>query len=619
MANNFEVESNDSALTATEIEANGIIVGGQLKSAADIDWFKIAVTFQTDEGATNSIDFTFDSPVTSDNTSSLADSFEIVIYGPDGITEVAHFSTDDDISGTFSTTASGSYYVVISSPNGLYNEEDGQSLQYGLTLTTSEKYAEVESNDTPGTANAATFGREYAGQVGVFEDLDLYKYTVTNPGLVSLEFGCNGPFNPSDEDKAVYRISVYQEQGAPDNSADDLIITRFFTNDDIPNFDFYAATAGAYYVEISSGSSWYTTEVYTLKATSTGESATSDPEPTSFEGGAGNDYLLGTVGDDTLDGKAGIDTMYGSLGNDIYYVDNKKDKVVEIAGADQGTKDVIMSSVDVTLPANVEKLVLVDSAIKATGNTADNTLIGNDLNNTLDGKAGNDILDGGVGADRLIGGAGNDIYYIDDAKDIIVESGTGIDTVITSIDILKLHTQVENVTLAGETVQVIGNNLNNMITGNDSFNNIQGGKGNDTIYGLGGNDDLRGGAGVDALYGGDGNDAFVFDVTPSAANVDYIMDFQTGGDKLWLSASIFKKLAAGGVSVDNIFQYSPTTNMALQDANDYLLYDTNSGWLYYDADAYGVKAPVAFAALLVTGATGTSTPATLAASDLFVF
>ena len=65
--------------------------------------------------------------------------------------------------------------------------------------------------------------------------------------------------------------------------------------------------------------------------------------------------LYGNIGNNLLNGAAGADTMYGGLGNDTYFVDNAMDAVVENLG--EGT-DAVFASVNYTLTANVEALVL---------------------------------------------------------------------------------------------------------------------------------------------------------------------------------------------------------------------------------------------------------------------
>jgi Ca2+-binding RTX toxin-like protein len=176
-------------------------------------------------------------------------------------------------------------------------------------------------------------------------------------------------------------------------------------------------------------------------------------------GGLGNDSLLGDSGNDTLDGDVGIDTleggtgndylvggavgkteidyMVGGSGNDSYFVNNSGDVVSE--ASTQGI-DIIYSTVDYSMPANVEFLFLTGSGdINATGgeftndslvgNEGKNSLIGRGGNDTLlglsgndtlfgdntlpgDTVSGNDSLIGGAGVDSLIGGLGNDTYEV---------------------------------------------------------------------------------------------------------------------------------------------------------------------------------------------------------------
>lgn len=72
--------------------------------------------------------------------------------------------------------------------------------------------------------------------------------------------------------------------------------------------------------------------------------------------------------------------------------------------------DEIVTSVDYTLPANVEVLTMASAAsnLSGTGNELDNAITGNDWNNSLNGAAGNDRLIGGAGNDSIDGGAGID-------------------------------------------------------------------------------------------------------------------------------------------------------------------------------------------------------------------
>lgn len=200
-------------------------------------------------------------------------------------------------------------------------------------------------------------------------------------------------------------------------------------------------------------------------------------------GNSGNNTLRGEAGDDTLDGGAGSDTMIGGTGDDTYVVGSSSDVVTERAG--EGTDTVRTTLTSFTLATNVENLRYTGtSSFTGNGNTANNVLTGGNGNDTLDGKAGADTLDGGLG---------NDTYIVDDAGDVILDSG-GTDTVRTVLGTMSLAAGLENLTYTGTgNFTGTGNAANNVITGS------------------GGSDRLDGGAGRDTLIGGAGNDTYVVD------------------------------------------------------------------------------------------------------------
>ncbi|MEE1611945.1 calcium-binding protein [Microvirga sp. CF3016] len=217
-----------------------------------------------------------------------------------------------------------------------------------------------------------------------------------------------------------------------------------------------------------------------------------------------NNRITGNAGVNSLDGGAGADTLRGGLGDDTYVVSDEGDRVFEDAGEGSGF-DTAIASTSYTLEGNVEKLVLVGSATRGTGNALDNILTGNQNDNVLIGGDGNDTLMGGsAGVDTLHGGRGDDTYILDDDVDNVVEGageGSGFDTVISSVSNV-LEANIEKLVLIGSATHGIGNDLDNVLEGNENDNFLSGGNGNDTLIG--------GSAGADTFQGGRGDDLYYF-------------------------------------------------------------------------------------------------------------
>ena len=198
---------------------------------------------------------------------------------------------------------------------------------------------------------------------------------------------------------------------------------------------------------------------------------------------------------------------------------------------------VVQSGLNNRLAADAATLTLKGSASNATGNAHDNMLVGNEQANQLDGRAGDDVLRGGAGDDTLVGGAGadtmtggtgNDIYWVDNAADVVRESsgaGGGIDTVMLTGDAVASYAAgagIEWVKVAdtGADAHVTGNGLDNTIITARCDDTVAGGAGDDTIETGSGADVLTGGAGDDYLDGGRGADT----MSGGAGNDWYLVD-----------------------------------------------------------------------------------------------
>jgi Ca2+-binding RTX toxin-like protein len=154
------------------------------------------------------------------------------------------------------------------------------------------------------------------------------------------------------------------------------------------------------------------------------------------------------------------------------------------------------------------------------------------------------------------------------------------------------------------TPKIRGSTKDDNIVAGAGADSMSGSNGNDTLSGGAGNDTLVGGAGNDMLTGGDGADWFVFGTSLGSSNIDTIKDFVTGTDKTVLSAKIFSKFTGSStgsaITAGNLVVGAGATAVA-KDNDDYLIYDTTSDLLYYDADGNGAGSPLAFVKIELTG------------------
>jgi Ca2+-binding RTX toxin-like protein len=238
--------------------------------------------------------------------------------------------------------------------------------------------------------------------------------------------------------------------------------------------------------------------------------------------------------------------------------------------------------------------------VNLVGTEGAETLVGGEGNDVIDGRGGSDVLLGGAGNDYLIGrdgddrldggtdydqmdgGAGNDVYVVDHGGDLIVERiGEGNDTVLSSVS-WTLAPEVENLTLTGGgAIAGTGSWRDNQLTGNAAANRLDGREGNDLI---------DGGEGADVLAGGLGADVFAFTAPLGLGNVDSLLDFQPGADRIALDDSVFAGLAPGALAAEAF-----RVGTAAADADDRILYDPATGTLSFDADGLGGADAVAFA------------------------
>jgi Ca2+-binding RTX toxin-like protein len=329
-----------------------------------------------------------------------------------------------------------------------------------------------------------------------------------------------------------------------------------------------------------------------------------------LKGGGGADELYGDYGNDMLKGGGGADTLWGGEGIDTAAYNESDEGVYVTLGGSSGyigtghngdaagdelsaIENLIGSEHNDNLwgnnIANVLRGLDGNDTLKGFGGAdslwggqGGDTLYGMDGNDGLRGEAGNDTLDGGVGADVMIGGYGNDIYIVDSAADAVVESGgQGQDEVRTSVSwSMTAGADVETLRTTNDagvgTINLAGNASGNIVRGNNGNNVINGGAGDDELTGLG------------------GQDSFLFDSALDAAtNVDAVTDLNVADDTILLDQDIFSSSLGLGNIADGEF----VIGAAALDANDRIIYDANTGALFYDNDGVGGNAAIQFAQL----------------------
>ncbi|MGP3699482.1 calcium-binding protein, partial [Rhodobacter sp. NSM] len=103
-----------------------------------------------------------------------------------------------------------------------------------------------------------------------------------------------------------------------------------------------------------------------------------------------------------------------------------------------------------------------------------------------------------------------------------------------------------------------------------------------------------GGLGNDRLTGGAGADIFVFNTRLTTNNIDRINDFSVVDDTILLENAIFTTLSAGTLAAS---AFASNMTGKATDALDRLIYEKDSGALWYDADGTGSGARIQFATI----------------------
>ncbi|MFI0843767.1 calcium-binding protein [Mesorhizobium sp. IMUNJ 23232] len=300
--------------------------------------------------------------------------------------------------------------------------------------------------------------------------------------------------------------------------------------------------------------------------------------------------IRGTEWAETINGNGGTDTIhagngdkvFGGAGDDTLHDSGghiKFDGGDDIDTVSYATQGQVKASLDAAFQNNFaaqgDSFAAIENLI---GSAKNDWLFGDSGANVLDGGFGDDILYGGDGGDKLIGGDGIDTAHYSGADAGVIASlaNPSINSGFAKGD---SYVSIENLS---------GSKYDDALNGDNAINTIRGGVGGDSIKGYGGNDTLVGDAGADK---------FIFNsALDAAANVDTITDFDAADDTIQLDDAVFTALKSLGVLDASFFRAN--ANGLPADANDYIVYETDTGKLFYDADGNGANfAGVQFATL----------------------
>ena len=350
--------------------------------------------------------------------------------------------------------------------------------------------------------------------------------------------------------------------------------------------------------------------------------ATTGIEQFEYRGAAGDDLFL-SWGDN-------MRVALGGAGTDALYADWSTTTAAIVWNVTVNN-DIERTLGNGVVVQSIERLMLY------TGSGNDNLVMG-DQDDHVETGAGNDRLTGGGGNDVLIGGAGKDTVTGGSGADSL-DGGIGNDTVNYSNSVGGVNVDLSlnaasGGDAAGDTIfgfenlvggagfdTLTGSSAANVMSGNDGNDNLNAGGGNDTLFGGAGNDALTGGSASDSLVGGSGadtleggtgsdtlvggtrkdlltggtgSDVFVFDAAVIAGNADRISDFSVVDDTIRLNSAVFTGLVSGSLAADAFAANNTGNAMA---ATDRIIYETDTGGLYFDSDGVGGLARVQFATI----------------------
>ena len=245
------------------------------------------------------------------------------------------------------------------------------------------------------------------------------------------------------------------------------------------------------------------------------------------------------------------------------------------------------------------------------GEGGNDFMLGGDGNDGMHGGTGHDFLSGGdgndilawtAGNDTLLGGAGDDhlqVWATEGADDVSLSGGDGtdsLDVVGTGPVTINLAEGFMTTTAQGAAVSIGLQSIEDVNVFSDDSAHVTGSSADNFIFTTNGDDTLNGGEGNDFLVAGPGEDWYVFDAAPGDANADRIIienyraevDGFDERDTIALDNDVMAALGAeGDFSEEDERFYAAAGATGGAEEDDRVIYDSEAGRLYYDADGSG--------------------------------
>jgi Ca2+-binding RTX toxin-like protein len=280
-------------------------------------------------------------------------------------------------------------------------------------------------------------------------------------------------------------------------------------------------------------------------------------------------YLYGNAGNDSLYGGDRQDMLVGGDGDD--YIDGGagSDNIAYHTASTGVTVNLSITGAQNTVGAGIDTLLNVENIL---GSSYNDHLTGNAANNRFQSMGGNDVIDGGDGAFDLI-----EFTNVFAAVNVNMSDWSIQSTNMQRIGTLTLS-NIEGVS---------GSIYNDTLTGTSGANYLNGYAGSDVINGGAGDDYLAGGSSTDTLTGGEGKDTFMLGSDRGLGiqnGVDTITDFNLTDDSFRLISADFTAFigVAGTLASNNFVAGADKTTAS--DADDYIIYNSTNGNVFYDAD-----------------------------------